>query len=290
MARERPHPLPVSTLHASSSAGNKRNNLRLSPDGKAVAYTRLNGDTQDVWTHDFSRGVPARITLNGGRSPVWSPDGTQIAYLRGDTIFRKPVAGGAEVAVWKGAGILALNDWSGDNRHLLLTRWDASEGMNGRGLWLLSLEAGSAGKEPALLEARALHGMFAPANGAARWIAFDRGGQTFVRTMPGEEMGLWQVSVDGGNGVRWRRDGRELFFLAGRSLMAMAVSEGPTFHAGSLRELFVAPPSIRTAVSQYALGYDVAADGQRFLATSPTTEAPGTAIHIEINWQSGLRK
>ena len=246
--------------------GNRRNNVRLSPDGKSVAFVRQEGDVQDVWTYDLASGAATRLTFNGGRSPVWSPDGSEVMFLHQDTIFRRPVAGaGVEVPVWKGSGILALNDWSGDGRHLLFTRWDTSQGMTGRGLWLLSVGGSGASPEPALFEAGALHGQFGPAAGAPRWIAYDSAsGQSFVRNLPGAGSGKWQISVDGGNAVRWRPDGRELFFVSGPSFMSVEVDGAAAsgFRYGPPRRLFVAPPAIRVAMSQYALGYDVAADGQ----------------------------
>jgi hypothetical protein len=85
--------------------GHPRANVRLSPDGKWVAFTRQGETQQDVWVADLAGGDSSRFTLSGGRSPVWSPDGGSIAYLRQDTIYRKPFrGGGAEVALWTGPG------------------------------------------------------------------------------------------------------------------------------------------------------------------------------------------
>jgi Tol biopolymer transport system component len=268
--------------------GNTRNNLRLSPDGKAVAFTRQGTEFQDVWMYDLARGVASPFTLGGGRSPVWSPDGSQIAFLRKDTIFRKRVSGaGVEVALWHGPGIMSVNDWSGDGRHLLFTRWDTT---NGRGLWLLPEPLGdSRNEEPILIEPGGLHGQFVPANGAPRWISYDSGGQqVFVRTMPGDVSGRWQVSVEGGNAARWRRDGRELYFGSNLSFVAVPVEPGPSFRAGAPRRLFDIPAAIVTAIGQYAPGYDVTADGQRFLSTLPSPEKPAPAITVVINWQSAF--
>jgi len=73
--------------------GNPRNSLRISPDGKWAAFTRMGDTTQDVWIADLASGAISRFTLDGGRSPVWSPDGSQLAYLRQGTVYRKPFAG-----------------------------------------------------------------------------------------------------------------------------------------------------------------------------------------------------
>jgi Tol biopolymer transport system component len=271
--------------------GHARNSLRLSPDGKLVAFTRQEDRGQDVWISDLEREVDSRLTFDGGRSPVWSPDGTEIAFLRGDTILRKPVSGaGAEVVLWTGPGLLALNDWSGDGEYLLLTRWD---GEAERGLWLLpSPLDNSAAHTPVLLEARGLHGQFAPADGPARWVSYDdQAGATrevFVRTMPGGPLGKWQVSSGGGNGARWRRDGRELYFVSEVGFVAVAIEAGESFTAGRPQLLFSRPRGIQVGVTQYAPGYDVSADGEKFLATNAVSEAPSQAINIVVNWQAEL--
>lgn len=110
------------------------------------------------------------------------------------------------------------------------------------------------------------------------WLAVrrDAGGQTFVRTLPGEMQGKWQVSTDGGNGSRWRRDGRELYFSSARfgSLVAVDVAASPVFQRGTVRPLFTLPRAMAIAIGQYGLGYDVTADGQRFLTSSRSCTKP----------------
>ena len=96
--------------------GHPRNIIRFSPSGKSVAFTRQGAKTQEVWVADVASGHPERLTDNG-RSPVWSPDESEIAFLRQDesdksdpptyTIYRKKVDGSAaEVPVWSGPGII----------------------------------------------------------------------------------------------------------------------------------------------------------------------------------------
>ena len=276
-------------------AGNPRNNLRLSPDGKWAAFTRMRDGVQNVWIADLAGGSVSRFTLDGGRSPAWSPDGSQLAYLRQDTVYRKPFPGGeAEVALWSGPGMMAINDWSGDGKHLLLTRWDTSKpALTGRGLWLLPNPLdGSATHEPVLFQTDALHGQFGPRTGTPRWVSFDAaadGRQVFVRTMPDQPPGKWQVSENGGNTSRWRADGRELYFLSPGSMMAAEIDPASSFRVRGSLYAFVAPPPFNAAASQDAPGWDVTSDGQRFITTLPEPDVPARAITIVMNWQAALR-
>jgi Tol biopolymer transport system component len=144
--------------------GNPRASVRISPDGQWAAFTRAAEGAQDVWIADLVRGGVSRFTLAGGRSPIWSPDGSQLAFLRDDTIYRQPFSGGgAEVAIWTGPGIMSLNDWSGDGAWIVFTRWDTSKpALTGRGLWLLpDVLVETASREPSLFESMALHGLSA---------------------------------------------------------------------------------------------------------------------------------
>ena len=59
-------------------------NLALSPDESRVAVARRTGSpgNQDIWIIDIARNIPSRLTDDPGTdgSPVWSPDGTRIAF------------------------------------------------------------------------------------------------------------------------------------------------------------------------------------------------------------------
>jgi dipeptidyl aminopeptidase/acylaminoacyl peptidase len=79
-------------------------NLAVSPDGTRVAGTRMDPATGnwDLWLVDLETGVPTRITRQPGidADPVWSPDGTRLAYLsrRADVhgLYRLSLADGSE--------------------------------------------------------------------------------------------------------------------------------------------------------------------------------------------------
>ena len=91
------------------------------------------------------------------------------------------------------------------------------------------------------------------------------------------------VSQTGGAYPRWRRDGKELFYLRfDGELMAADVSlSGAAFEHGIPKPLFKAT---------YVNGWDVSADGKRFLFTVAGTETPQSPFNVVLNWMSILKK
>ena len=100
----------------------------------------------------------------------------------------------------------------------------------------------------------------------------------------------WLVSAGGGSQPRWRRDGRELFYVRGDGML-MSVAIGPSERG---QELMVgaAMPLFRThlaEISSQNLQCAVSRDGQRFLM-AVAVEAPSPPITIVQNWAANLRR
>ena len=95
------------------------------------------------------------------------------------------------------------------------------------------------------------------------------------------------VSANGGSQPRWRRDGKELFFVTLEGmLMAVPVKQGGSgLEVGEPKPLFRMP--LRLPPNQYT--YDVAADGQRFLAMAPTEQARPEPLKVMLNWKAALK-
>jgi len=271
--------------------GHPRNIIRFSPSGRSVAFTRQGAKTQEVWVADVTSGQPERLTDNG-RSPIWSPDESEIAFLREDeseksdpptyTIYRKKVDGSApDVPVWKGPRIILINDWSGDGQHLLLTVFDTAK----PGIALLLLPSPSnpsAPHAPVRFETKGIgHAQFVPSTGPPLGITTD--GVT-VFGMPGTKPGPWQVGSENSTLPRWSRDGRELFFHDGGYLQVVErVGPPADFKFGPPRRLFPLPFGFQIAAGQWVPGWDVTPDGQRFLVVNPPPDVPAS-IAIVTNW------
>lgn len=99
----------------------------------------------------------------------------------------------------------------------------------------------------------------------------------------------WQVSRGGGE-PRWRRDGKELFYLSAEGkMMAVPVKTGVSFEAGSPVTLF--QTRMRQPISaQDFFSYDVTADGQKFLINTKVDEPNAAPLSIILNWASELEK
>ncbi|MCU1315601.1 MAG: serine/threonine protein kinase [Candidatus Acidoferrum typicum] len=89
----------------------------------------------------------------------------------------------------------------------------------------------------------------------------------------------------GGCGPRWRRDGKEIFYLSfDNKMMATEVqANGSSFEVGATHALFGTRP--------YGVfgRFDVSADGQRF-AIPYEAGQPSAAITLVVNWPAELKK
>jgi Tol biopolymer transport system component len=267
----------------------------LSPDEKSVAVNRrdtMASVTSDVWLIDLARSAQTRFTFDRARdrSPVWSPDGSRIAFSSTQeqltNLYQKPSSGaGVEEQLLSSGDPKIVNEWSPDGRFILFQQ------RSGKPSWDLMLLPLSGERKPEPLlhtDFDEFQGHFSP---DGRWIAYvsNETGQyeIYVQSFP-PSGGKWMVSSGGGSQPRWRGDGRELYyFAANRKLMAVEVNgESATFAAGQPQPLF----QLRSG-NFPGHGYYVAArDGKRFLVTSYTAGDEAQQITVVLNWTVGLKR
>jgi serine/threonine protein kinase/Tol biopolymer transport system component len=59
-----------------------------SPDGKVLAYVSDESGRQEVYARPYpGPGARVRVSTEGGAAPVWSRDGTELFYARGQQLF-----------------------------------------------------------------------------------------------------------------------------------------------------------------------------------------------------------
>ena len=103
-----------------------------------------------------------------------------------------------------------------------------------------------------------------------------------------------QVSVNGGGHPRWTRQGAELVFVTGDSMMVVSVQTTPSFRADIPRKLFTGA-QVGASRSLFDEGgllrefnpiYDVTPDGQRFVVVRSVGQAEEATPTITVveNW------
>jgi Tol biopolymer transport system component/tRNA A-37 threonylcarbamoyl transferase component Bud32 len=284
---------PLGSVSSTSGGQTVYSNLNLSPDGSRIAVDRRDPQTEarDVWTFDLARGSESRLTFHPATdgSPVWSPDGSRVIFFSSRdgvwNLYQKAATGtGDDKLLLKSGESKIACDWSHDGRYILYREWDPRTKWD---LWVLS-SGGRQETEPIVqtpLEEGC--GQISP---DGRWLAYVSGetGREEVYVQPfapgSQDAGRWQISIDGGAVPRWRRDGKELFYLSrDRKLMAVAVTGGATFQAGAPRPLF------QTRATGF-LRYDVAAGGRRFLVNTAVEEPASSLPAIVLNWAARLKR
>ena len=266
--------------------------FHLSPDGSKVAIL-INSPTPDLWLFDFERATPpSRLTVGGNKtSPVWSPDGQQLAFGAVDfsnegvnaSIFRQGVNGG------KALPILAdFGDWAGPNAWAqsdLLVIEAFRDRHTRNDIWVA--RPGGAGEPEPFVRTTAIEWgpTFSP---DGRFIAYtsDESGQfqIYVKPYPPTEA-RWTISAAYGEEPVWSAAGDEIFYRRGNEWLSVPVQTDPEFEAGVPHVIFEGP-----YINVPEISYDVAPDAKRFLLLKQQDQRPATRIHVVANWFEELER
>lgn len=269
-------------------------NAVISPDLQHVALTKPDGRGADVWILDLMRGTTSRFTFDPAidDAPVWSPDGSRIAFQSNRSgvfdLYQKSASGvGQEELLLKSDHPKTPVDWSSDGRFLLYRDDDPKTKAD---LWALPL---TGEKKPVPVVQSPFddyQGRFSPDGRFIAYVSNESGRyQVYVQGFP-NATGRWQISTNSGLHPRWRRDGKELYFMSGNAgaadVMAadIAISSDGAVKAGVPHKLFpAAPVNVLTDRNTW----DVTPDGQRFLINSlvgSQNSNGGTPLTVILNW------
>jgi Tol biopolymer transport system component len=273
---------------------------RLSPDGTklAMSVTDETGNP-DIWLLDLGHeNMLTRFTFDPGADvfPLWSPDGSQIAFssirVGASQILLKTANGAGSEQALTGqfpAGTLATYDWSRDGRYILHLGIGTTTGTD-----LLVYDLKDRKDYPFVnTEYNESQGEFSP---DGRWVAYSSNEssryEVYVRSFAEGTASRFQISVKGGAQPRWRADGKEIYYLSDGKMMAAPVkTAGHSFERGSPRVLFES----RALAGELGSGpqgyvYDVTPDGKRFLVIDRTDQGGEQPLTLITNWQVAIGK
>ena len=279
--------------------------LRLSPDGKRVAYANSTG----IWTLDLIRKTKTRITFDRETvsQPSWTADGSALVF----TANAKPGSTDVEIrskaSDGTGAEKVLATLPHGDTSFLFpaLTR----DGGNGEYLtygtpggpsttatfWMARVASDSSKDtkpvaivQPPSPQFSVSISRLSPDGRMVAYVSDESGisGSTdiYVTTFP-EAKGKWRVSAVGASYPAWSGNGKELFFADGNGFLyaASITLKGSEIEVGQPQHLF------HTNAPGVGFPYDVSYDGQRILVNVAEEEAQAP-LKLVTNWPEELKK
>ncbi len=273
--------------------------LALSPNADRVAVSVTSGGagrlSTNIWIYDVKRGAASRLTFAEGRqiAPVWSPDGTRIAYAATKNLYQLAVklasGSGAEQAFPEDKDHHSLaTDWSRDGSRLIVTTLPRAVDNQD----LLILDPSHPGTSTPFLQTPGPSfesmGRFSP---DGRWIAYQsnesKRNEVYVQPYP-PSGGRWQISTTGGSSPTWRGNGREIYYTGlDDTFYAVPVeAKAGSLEVGNPVKLFQ-----RVLIHGVPQTYRWASDrdGQRFLLNVPVENATPQTAQVVLNWAATLR-
>jgi Tol biopolymer transport system component len=250
-------------------------NPQFSPDGKhlAVATGRTTSDRTEIWMHHLRSGEASPLTFDGGRAPVWSPDGASITYSKLSApagIYRIGVNGRGKAEL-----ILPLEEfhwlvgWTPDSRTLVYG-WLDSHGPS-------SLLALTNGQRRVIVGPGSIWGGRLSPDG--RWLAYyvlEAGRfRVYVTPFPAADA-RWLVSEDGGRDPSWDPRENQLYYRSGDRLMSVRLDTTGGVRVTGRRQVLsaFAPPLYDD--------YDIHPDGRTLVHVRQHAE-PDREVVVVLN-------
>jgi Tol biopolymer transport system component len=259
----------------------------LSPDEKRFAVDVLDPKTgtRDIWLLDLGTGILSRLTSDpASKNTVeWSPDGREILFASNKSgsmsLYRKVVGGGDELLVHASSEDLFPAEWLNDGSFLYLN-------TGGKSFYRL---ASNAGAQPETLLKTEYSKDEPRVSPDGQWVAYhtNESGrwEVYIASFPGFT-NRRQLSNNGGVPGYWRKDGKELFYLAlDGNMISVPIKPGFPPEAGMPRVLFPTRVAVSPGWDQFA----VTGDGQRFLMLE-TIETEAKPFTIVLNWPAGIKR
>jgi dipeptidyl aminopeptidase/acylaminoacyl peptidase len=268
-------------------------NPAMSPDGRRLALTRTVNGITGIWMLDLARGGLSRFTFDKAGvtdvSPIWSHDGNHVLFSSNRKgvfdLYQKAATGAAgEDLVLATPQNKGASDWSPDGRFVLYRSPDPAMGFD---LWALPMDGERKPVPVVQTKFEERDGQFSSDGKQIAYQSNESGRmEIWVQSFPGPG-GKLQVSTNGGAQVRWRPDGKELFYIAlDGQLMSVPIrfTNSQTVEAEAPVALFATHIGGAVQASR-PQAYVVSPDGKQFLMETIVTEAGNSPITVILNWK-----
>jgi serine/threonine protein kinase len=259
----------------------------LSLDGRRVAAGRIDEATSGygVEVFDVSQGTGSmRLAATSDViTPILSPDGSRLVthdLYRGLVI--RPLGAGSPEPI-SGPAQRWILDWSSDGQ-LIVFRETLPHATR-----IATMPARSGRQATTYLEGSASYD-YAQLSPDCHWMAYNSTEtgheEVYVDSFPRSGNRV-RVSRSGGLCPKWRRDGKELYFLTDdRKLVAVSIeASGSAAKTGPARILFEAPA---VGAGLYTGQFAPNAEGSRFLFNARVEDRAPVGITVIANWQTLL--
>jgi Tol biopolymer transport system component len=263
----------------------------LSPDGRHLLLVTGSPGAGEIWSYDLGGrpSFPLALLDNNG-FPVWSPDSQQVAFARFEgaaaTVFVLPADGSVLTPQPLITETSVPSVWS-DMEELVLVRFE--QGYSNAGIAAMPIRAP---REIRAIVATEFHEFDPALSPNGRWLAYasNRTGQVEIWVQEYPDGVAMRISTNTGYEPRWSADGRELYYLQGNAMMAVAVQAEGELSFEAPEQLFAGP--YWTGPAPAARSYDVARDGRFLMIEQPgagADAAPASIVVVE-NWAEELKR
>jgi eukaryotic-like serine/threonine-protein kinase len=260
-------------------------NPQFSPNGRRLVVTRTRraGEASDLWVYDIESATPPfRLTLEGGRAPVWTPDGASITYSvplpseqaglytksadgRGDARQLLPLKRFHWLVGWTPQHVLAYG-----------TMDEPVDGVSRSSI----LAVQGTGTRYVVGPGDTWGGRLSPDGRRLVYYSLDSGYfEIYVTEFP-DTGARWLIAE--GTDPAWSPDGSEIYYRSGSRLMAARIDLASGVRVLSRRVVF--EPFMPPLYDDYAIH----PNGRTLAVVRPVGDARGREIAWVLNWLDEL--
>ncbi len=269
--------------------------LSVRPKRLGSSMIALAGNRVGIWLYDMKSGRATRAAIAdtawtspaegiGPTWPVFSPDGSRLAYTMGKRTFcgvaEHDLARGTDRVIVRTPravlfGCAAVQDWSSDGTRLIV--------RNDTAIHVMTLD-GTVVSEIAR-PGYVLEGRFSPDGKSIAYSSDETGrAEVYLQSLSGGVP--VRLSLQGGRWPQWTSDGKRIVFMTPGGVVQEALLNGVA-DGGTVRSLFAVQGWRRSTFDDHGVGFAMIGDEERYLVRQSPS---GLAVAYVEHWPSLLSR